>query len=133
MTNAKKLARNIYHWCNKNNVWERDTIIYFDDGIAWTNAPQWIYEEGKQIGRNLYEYTDRNASNYIRNAATPHILSMRFEGTLERLLYAYGYRALREKFERLFREYGWEFYLTSSRTLTVRVITEKDDDFDIWE
>ena len=104
-SNYKLLAIDIYEWCQKHGLWG-DNIIYFD-GIAWSNSETWNGEKGKKIAEDLYEYEDRNPSDYFEYA-NPKTLSMSFEGSLNHVLNGYtnGGWKLEEEFSKLFKKYG---------------------------
>ena len=104
-SNYKLLAIDIYEWCQKHGLWG-DNIIYFD-GIAWSNSETWNGEKGKKIAEDLYEYEDRNPSDYFEYANSK-TLSMSFEGSLNHVLNGYtnGGWKLEEEFSKLFKKYG---------------------------
>lgn len=113
----KLLAIDIYEWCVKHELWG-DNIIYFD-GIAWSNSKTWRGEEGKKIAENLYEYEDRNPSDYFEYA-NPETLSMSFEGDLNHILNGYirGWVRLEDQFRKLFEKYGLYYELGHSWNLS---------------
>lgn len=101
----KLLAIDIYEFCKKHDLWE-DNTIYFD-GKAWSNSETWTGVKGKKITEDLYEYDDKNPSNYFEYA-NPKTLSMSFEGGLNHILNGYtrGCAKLEEQFSKLFEKYG---------------------------
>lgn len=103
------LAKDIYNWCVKKNLWS-DCCIYFN-GKAWASWDNWHEENGKQIGDRLYEFKNRNPKEYFE-FANPNTLSMSFEGPLYHVLNAYvpGWIKLEKEFSKLFEKYGvyWE-------------------------
>lgn len=102
------LARDIYDWCVKNDFWG-DCCIYFN-GKAWASWDNWHDENGKKIAENLYEFQDRNPSDYFEYA-NPDTLSMSFEGQLYHVLNAYtpGWIKLENELIKLFEKHGY-FY-----------------------
>ena len=100
----EKLARDIYNWCIQNELWG-DNCIYFN-GKAWASWKDWGCEQGKEIGKDLYEYEDKNPLYYFQYA-NPNTLSMSFEGELNYVLNGYvpGWTKLEEEFRQLFRKY----------------------------
>lgn len=103
--NMETLARDIYNWCAKNDLWG-DNIIYFN-GKAWSSSSEWSGVQGKQIAENLYEYEDKNPKDYFEYA-NPDTLSMSFEGPLNHVLNGYvrGWTKLEAQFAGLFEQYG---------------------------
>lgn len=99
------LAKDIYDWCVKNDLWG-DCCIYFNCK-AWASWDIWHDEKGKKIADNLYEFKDRNPSDYFEYA-NPDTLSMSFEGPLNHVLNAYvpGWVKLEEEFSNLFKKYN---------------------------
>lgn len=106
----KQLAIDIYKWCKKHDLWG-DNIIYFD-GVAWSNGETWSGEKGKKIDEDLYEYENRNPSDYFEYA-NPETLSMSFEGSLNYVLNGYtrGSGKLETEFMKLFEKYGLYYEL----------------------
>lgn len=101
----KLLAIDIYEFCKKHGLWG-DNTIYFD-GKAWSNSETWTGVKGKKITEDLYEYDDKNPSNYFEYA-NPKTLSMSFEGGLNHILNGYMPRCIKleEQFSKLFEKYG---------------------------
>lgn len=99
------LARDIYNWCIKNDLWG-DNIIYFN-GKAWSSSSTWSGIEGKKIDDELYEYENKNPLDYFEYANT-ETLSMSFEGSLNHVLngYVHGWVKLEAEFSKLFEKYG---------------------------
>ena len=106
----KQLAIDIYKWCKKHDLWG-DNIIYFD-GVAWSNGETWSGEKGKRIDEDLYEYENRNPSDYFEYA-NPETLSMSFEGSLNYVLNGYTRDSgkLETEFMKLFEKYGLYYEL----------------------
>lgn len=105
MSKYKLLAIDIYEWCKKHDLWG-DNTIYFD-GQAWSNSEEWGGVKGRKITDDLYEYEDKNPSDYFEYA-NPETLSMSFEGSLNYVLNGYtsGSWKLEEGFSKLFKKYG---------------------------
>ena len=103
--NMELLARDIYDWCVKNDLWG-DNIIYFN-GKAWSSSSDWGMASGKKIDEELYEYENKNPLDYFEYA-NPNTLSMSFEGSLNHVLngYVYGWVKLEAEFSKLFEKYG---------------------------
>lgn len=101
----EELARDIYNWCKKKDVWT-DCIIYFN-GKAWGSNASWGWERGIKIGEDLYEYAERNPFDFVEYANTETI-TMTFEGGLYYILNGYidGWVKLSEEFHALFEKYG---------------------------
>lgn len=99
------LAKDIYKFCIKKDLWG-DNIIYFN-GKAWSSSPEWSGVDGKKIGDMLYEYDDKNPTDYFEYA-NPDTLSMSFEGPLNHVLNGYvkGWTKLEQQFSKLFAKYG---------------------------
>ena len=99
------LAKDIYYWCVKNDLWG-DNIIYFN-GKAWSSSSAWCGINGKKIEENLYEYANKNPKDYFEYC-NPHTLSMSFEGALNHVLNAYvkGWINLEREFISLFEKYN---------------------------
>lgn len=108
MNKNESLARDIYHWCKKNNLWG-DNTIYFN-GKAWSSGMTWGDECGKQIDEDLYEYDNKNPKDYFEYAH-PATLSMSFEGRLYSVLNGYtrGCVKLEDELRQLFEKYGYYF------------------------
>lgn len=106
------LAKDIYKWCMKKNLWD-DNCIYFD-GKAWASWSEWHGEKGKGIGDRLYEYENKNPRDYFPGGGS--VLSMSFEGSLNHVLNAYvpGWTKLENEFYKLFDKYGLVFELYNS-------------------
>lgn len=106
--NMELLARDIYNWCVKNDLWG-DNIIYFN-GKAWSSSSEWGMVSGKKIDEELYEYENKNPLDYFEYA-NPNTLSMSFEGSLNHVLngYVYGWVKLEAEFSKLFEKYGFYY------------------------
>lgn len=106
--NMELLARDIYDWCVKNDLWG-DNIIYFN-GKAWSSSSEWGMVSGKKIDEELYEYENKNPLDYFEYA-NPNTLSMSFEGSLNHVLngYVYGWVKLEAEFSKLFEKYGFYY------------------------
>lgn len=102
------LAKDIYNWCIKKNLWD-DNCIYFD-GKAYASWSEWHGEKGKKIGDRLYEYENKNPRDYFEYA-NPDTLSMSFEGNLFHVLNGYvsGWTKLEQQFAKLFEKYGFYY------------------------
>ena len=102
------LAREIYDWCMKKNLWG-DSCIYFG-GKAWASWSKWADVKGKKIGDSLYEYENKNPKDYFEYA-NPDTLSMSFEGALNHVLNAYvpGWVKLEDEFSKLFNKHGYYY------------------------
>lgn len=102
------LAKDIYNWCMKKNLWD-DNCIYFDSK-AWASWSEWHGEKGKEIGDRLYEYENKNPRDYFE-FANPDTLSMSFEGALNHVLNGYigGWTKLEKEFSELFAKYGYYY------------------------
>lgn len=116
MKNMELLAKDIYDWCIKNELWG-DNIIYFN-GKAWSSSSTWRSEKGKKIAENLYEYENRNPLDYFEYA-NPNTLSMSFEGELNYMLNGYirGWTKLEAEFLNLFEKYGLYYEMGHSWNL----------------
>ena len=116
--NAKALARDIYKWCKKHDLWG-DNTIYFN-GKAWTNDDTWGIDKGKHIAEDLYEYDNKEPRNYFEYCNEPNILSMSFEGPLNHVLNAYTdyWVELEEEFSALFKKYGLYYEMGHSWNLS---------------
>lgn len=114
----KTLAREIYDWCIKNDLWG-DNCIYFN-GKAWASWDTWHNDDGKKIGERLYEYENINPKEYFEYA-NPNTLSMSFEGPLYHVLNAYvpGWIELAEEFGDLFRKHNYYYELGHAWNLSV--------------
>lgn len=112
------LAKDIYSWCIKKNLWS-DCCIYFD-GKAWASWANWSDENGKQIGDKLYEFERRNPKDYFEYA-NPDTLSMSFEGPLYHVLNAYvpGWVKLEKEFIKLFEKHGFYYEMGHAWNLSV--------------
>jgi len=114
----EKLAKEIYDFCVKNEIWD-DNCIYFN-GKAWASWKKWKDVEGKKIGENLYEYEDKDPKTYFQWVAEPNILSMSFEGGLNYVLNGHFMcsRKLSNDFSNIFNKYGLYYELGDSWNLT---------------
>lgn len=112
----EKLAIDVYAWCKKHRLWG-DNCIYFN-GKAWASWADWHGVEGKKIDEDLYEYEDKNPTDYFVYA-NPDTFSMSFEGPLYRVLNGYvsGWVKLEDQFTKLFKEYGYYFELGNAWNL----------------
>lgn len=110
MSKYAALAKDIYKWCKKKNLWG-DNIIYFD-GKAWSSSETWGKEQGKKIAEDLYEYEGCNPKNYFE-FANPDTLSMSFEGSLNHVLNGYvsGWSKLEIEFGNIFAKHGCYYEL----------------------
>lgn len=99
------LAKDIYNWCIKNDLWG-DCCIYFN-GKAWASWDTWHDEYGLTIAKDLFEYQDRDPKEYFEYANS-NTLSMSFEGPLYHVLNAYvpGWVKLENEFIELFKRHG---------------------------
>ena len=111
------LAKDIYKFCTKHNLWG-DNIIYFG-GKAWSSHQEWGGIQGKQIDENLYEYEGKNPKDYFEYG-NPETLSMSFEGPLYHVLNAYvsGWTKLENQFAKLFEKYGLYYEMGYSWSLS---------------
>lgn len=111
------LAKDIYNWCIKNELWG-DCCIYFN-GKAWASWDKWHNESGKAIGVHLYEYKKRNPKEYFEYA-NPKTLSMSFEGSLNYVLNAYvsNWIKLEDEFRQLFEKHGYYYEMGHSWNLS---------------
>lgn len=118
MSKYEVLAKNIYKWCKKKELWG-DNIIYFD-GKAWSSSSKWSGENGVKIDEDLYEYTNRNPKDYFEYA-NPETLSMSFEGELNYVLNAYrpGWAKLESEFMKLFEKHNCYYEMGHSWNLSV--------------
>jgi hypothetical protein len=118
MSKYEMLARDIYKWCQKKNLWG-DNTIYFD-GKAWSNSKEWGGVRGVKIAEDLYEYVDKNPKDYFEYA-NPETLSMSFEGPLNHVLNCYtpGWIELEEEFLALFEKHGCYYEMGYSWSLSV--------------
>lgn len=116
---AERLAKDIYKWCKKKDLWG-DNCIYFN-GAAWASWSEWSGEEGKQIDDDLYFYKNKNPKEYFEYVNNDHILSMSFEGGLYYVLNAYvpGWTKKESEFQKLFAKYGWYYELGHAWNLSV--------------
>lgn len=112
MSKYAALAKDIYKWCKKKDLWG-DNIIYFD-GKAWASMSEWHGEKGKMIAEDLYEYAERNPRDYFPGGSS--VLSCSFEGSLNHVLNGYvnGWVKLSEQFYHLFEKYGLYFEMYNS-------------------
>lgn len=118
MSKYAALAKDIYDWCQKHDLWG-DNTIYFD-GKAWSNSKEWSGIRGIKIAEDLYEYADKNPKNYFE-WANPQTLSMSFEGSLNHVLNAYvpGWTALEDEFIKLFDKHGCYYEMGNAWNLSV--------------
>lgn len=118
MSKYEALARDIYKWCQANDLWG-DNTIYFD-GKAWSNSKEWGGVRGVQIAEDLYEYTDKNPRDYFEYV-NPKTLSMSFEGSLNHVLNAYvpGWITLEDAFMKLFAKHDCYYEMGDAWNLTV--------------
>ena len=118
MSKYESLARDIYKWCTKKNLWG-DTCIYFD-GKAWASWDEWHGVKGKPIAEALYEYDNKDPKRYFEYA-NPNTLSMSFEGGLYYVLNAYvsGWVKLEDSFRKLFEKYDCYYELGHAWNLSV--------------
>lgn len=118
MSKYAALAKNIYKWCKKKDLWG-DNIIYFD-GKAWSSSETWGTEQGKKIDEDLYEYECRNPKDYFEYA-NPETLSMSFEGSLNHVLNACvpGWVKLESAFSKLFDKYDCYYEMGHAWNLSV--------------
>ena len=102
------LAYDIYNWCKKRNLWG-DNTIYFN-GKALSNLPDQNGDKGKQIAEDLYEFENRNPTDYFEYG-NPYTVSMSFEGPLYHVLNGYtpGWMKKQSELEKLFEKYGYYF------------------------
>jgi hypothetical protein len=116
MENMELLARDIYDWCVRHDLWG-DNIIYFN-GKAWSSSSKWSGVKGKQIAESLYEYEDKNPLDYFEYA-NPDTLSMSFEGALNYVLngYVIGWTKLEAEFLKLFEKYNLYYEMGHSWNL----------------
>ena len=78
--NVESLAKDIYDWCIKRDLWG-DNCIYFN-GKAWASWDTWGQEVGKKIADNLYEYENRNPKDYFEYANRGDIAKLVFNTLL---------------------------------------------------
>lgn len=123
----ERLARDIYDWCIKNDLWE-DNCIYFN-GKAWASWDTWSCEHGKEIEKDLFEYEDRNPVHYFEYA-NPETLSMSFEGALNHVLngYVQGWTKLEEEFGKLFEKYNMYYEMGHAWNLSAYEIHGMEED-----
>ena len=117
MSDMKLLAKDIYEWCQKHDLWG-DNIIYFNNK-AWSSSSTWSGVKGKQITKDLYEYEDKNPLDYFEYG-NPNTLSMSFEGLLNYVLNGYisGWTKLEAEFSKLFEKYGYYYEMGYSWSLS---------------
>lgn len=110
MNKHESLAKDIYSFCKKNNLWG-DNTIYFN-GKAWSSSADWNGVNGKKIDEDLYEYENKNPRDYFEYG-NPDTLSMSFEGPLNHVLNGYvrGWVKLEQQFSKLFKKYGYYYEL----------------------
>lgn len=106
------LAKELYEWCIKNNLWG-DNILYFNNK-AWASIDEWCNDKGKQIGYRLYEYEYRNPRVYFSGGNSAFACS--FEGALNHVLNGHtsGYIKLYNQFNGMFEKYGLTFIMNNS-------------------
>ena len=111
------LAKDIYDWCIKNDLWG-DNCIYFN-GKAWASWDNWHNENGIKINDRLYEFQNRNPVEYFEYA-NPDTLSMSFEGPLYYVLNGYvkGWTKLENEFYDLFNKYGYYYEMCHAWNLS---------------
>lgn len=111
------LARDIYAWCKKKNLWG-DNCIYFN-GKAWASWSEWHGEQGEMVDEELYEYEDKDPRTYF-SYGNPATLSMSFEGPLNHVLNAYvsGWVKLESEFSKLFEKYGYYYEMGNAWNLS---------------
>ena len=112
------LAKDIYKFCIKKNLWG-DCCLYFN-GKAWASWETWGEEVGKKIEDRLYEYENRNPKDYF-NYVNPNTLSMSFEGPLYHVLNAYvsGWSKLEQQFSKIFEKHGCYYEMGHAWNLSV--------------
>ncbi len=112
------LAKDIYDWCIKNDLWG-DCCIYFN-GKAWASWDNWHDENGIKIADRLYEFQSRNPKEYFEYA-NPDTLSMSFEGSLYHVLNAYvpGWVKLEKEFLDIFQKHGVYYEMGHAWNLSV--------------
>ena len=108
----ENLAKDIYFWCKKHDLWE-DNCLYYN-GIALAAWADWHGVKGEKIADDLYLYRDKDPRNYFPGEGS--VLSMSFEGALNHVLNAYvdGWGRLDMEFRNLFRKYGLYFEMYHS-------------------
>ena len=118
MQNMELLAKEIYDWCLKHDLWG-DNTIYFN-GKAWSSSKTWNGLRGVQVDEDLYEYADKNPLDYIEYANT-ETLTMTFEGSLNHVLNGYtpGWTKLEVEFAELFHKRGFYYEMGYSWSLSV--------------
>lgn len=116
-TKMEMLAKDIYDWCMKNDLWG-DNIIYFE-GKAWSSSSTWSGVKGKKIAEDLYEYENKNPRGYLEYC-NQDTLSMSFEGYLNHILngYSYGWVKLEAEFSNMFEKYGYYYEMGYSWSLS---------------
>ena len=105
MNKNEALAKDLYKWCVKNDLWF-DCCVYFN-GKAWATWSEWHGKNGKKIGDGLYEYGNKDPLKYCEYA-NPSTITMTFEGPLYRMLNGdvRGWVKLEDQFSKLFNKYG---------------------------
>lgn len=108
----EKLAKELYDWCVKKNLWD-DNCIYFNNK-AWASWGTWSDEQGKKIGDRLYEYENKNPRDYFSGGDS--VIACSFEGALNHTLngYVHGWIKLENEFYKLFEKYGLIFEMYNS-------------------
>lgn len=101
------MAMEIYTLCKDHGVW-LDVTIYFNNK-AWSSHKTWGDDEGVQIGKNLYEYKDKNPLKYFEYANSD-TLNMAFEGELYEILNWYKpYKDFVDQFDSIFEKHGYYY------------------------
>ena len=123
-TQLEKLAGDILKFLRKNGLWH-DVRIYFD-GKCWATdngcgEGEPLYDPGEKESP-VFLLRDKSPTGYFEYVASPHILSMSFEGQLYECLngYAgdYGWQ-IEEEFSQLLRKYGCFYELGNAWNLTL--------------
>ena len=113
----ENLANDIYKFLLDNEMWI-DTCIFYNGKCMATDDES---EEGKRVYRYNGEPFIRldDPHRYFDWVATPHILSMSFEGPLYEILnYPEDFPGLQEKFDMLFVRNGVYYELGDAWNLT---------------
>jgi len=112
------MAREIYDYCKKYELWE-ETCIYFNGG-AWATWHNWNGVKGKKIEDNLYEYEYADPKDHFDCVYEPHILSMSFESLLNDIINEnFQCENLLNEFSNIFNKYGCYYEQGNSWNLTV--------------
>lgn len=80
------LAKDIYEWCVRNEVWQ-DCCIYIA-GDAYATWKDWEGENGEKLAENLYKYECKNPLEYCQYA-NPETITFTFEGGLYQIMNCY--------------------------------------------